>query len=476
MNFIMRYLITLLFAALSLNAVGQNVYIPDANFKAYLVGNSAININGDGEIQVSEATAFGGDILCSSMNISDLTGIENFTALTLLRCFNNQLTSLDLSNTTSLTILDCGANQLTSLDLSNTTSLTILGCGGNQLTSLDLSNNAYFSYLVCNNNQLTSLDLSNNANLTELVCSGNQLTSLDLRNGNNINLQYGQANLNLFDVTDNPLLYCVLVDDISYSFTNWALENFDSFVNFETSTSNCALGKTYVPDNNFEQALIDLGYDDLLDDSLQTAAIDDIISLWIDNKNIADLTGIEDFSALTQLVCSGNQLTSLYLYNNSALTELHCGENQMTTLDISNLSTLTNLSCSNNYLECLDISNLSTLTNLSCGNNLLEQLNLKNGNFLNMSVNAISNNLFCVEVDNIGIATNNWSFDSFTSITTNCNYTDPCATISAIQENAISKELIKITDALGRDVNHKTNQILFHIYNDGSVEKKFVVE
>ena len=33
---------------------GQNVNIPDANFKAYLVGNSAINTNGDTEIQVSE--------------------------------------------------------------------------------------------------------------------------------------------------------------------------------------------------------------------------------------------------------------------------------------------------------------------------------------------------------------------------------------------------------------------------------------
>ena len=31
------------------------VTIPDANFKAYLVGNSAINSNGDTEIQISEA-------------------------------------------------------------------------------------------------------------------------------------------------------------------------------------------------------------------------------------------------------------------------------------------------------------------------------------------------------------------------------------------------------------------------------------
>jgi hypothetical protein len=156
---------------------------------------------------------------------------------------------------------------------------------------------------------------------------------------------------------------------------------------------------------------------------------------------------------------------------------LYCGDNQMTTLDISNLSSLTILMCGYNYLECLDISANTALVELWCQNNLLEQLNLRNGNFFNViNMYALNNNLFCVEVDNIGIATNYWSFDSFTSITTNCNYTDPCATISAIQENAISKELIKITDALGRDVNHKTNQILFHIYNDGSVEKKFVVE
>ena len=38
------------------------------------------------------------------------------------------------------------------------------------------------------------------------------------------------------------------------------------------------------------------------------------------------------------------------------------------------------------------------------------------------------------------------------------------------------KKLIKTIDQLGREVNHTTNQILFHIYDDGSVEKKFVVE
>ena len=66
---------------------GQNVNIPDANFKAYLVGNTAINTNGDAEIQLSEATAFNGGIFCINMNIADLTGIEAFTALTDLYCY-----------------------------------------------------------------------------------------------------------------------------------------------------------------------------------------------------------------------------------------------------------------------------------------------------------------------------------------------------------------------------------------------------
>ena len=134
---------TLLFLSvfLSVNLFGQNVYIPDANFKAYLVGNSAINTNGDTEIQVSEASAFNGIINCSNQNISDLTGIEAFTALTALDCSYNNLTSLDVSQNTSLIYLFCSDNQLTSLDVSQNTALNTLNCWINQLTSLDVSQN-----------------------------------------------------------------------------------------------------------------------------------------------------------------------------------------------------------------------------------------------------------------------------------------------------------------------------------------------
>ena len=36
------------------------------------------------------------------------------------------------------------------------------------------------------------------------------------------------------------------------------------------------------------------------------------------------------------------------------------------------------------------------------------------------------------------------------------------------------KELVKICDVLGREVSEKAeNAVLFYIYNDGSVEKKY---
>ena len=59
--------------------------------------------------------------------------------------------------------------------------------------------------------------------------------------------------------------------------------------------------KTYVPDDKFEQALIDLGYDTTLDDSVLTANISGVIKLDVGDKSISDLTGIEAFVALEEL-------------------------------------------------------------------------------------------------------------------------------------------------------------------------------
>jgi hypothetical protein len=257
----MKQLLLLILLCLPVIGFGQNVNIPDANFKAYLVGStspSGVNTNGDDEIQVSEAAAYAGVIACNGLSISDLTGIEAFTSVSKVYCSQNQLTFLDLSANTALATLYCYDNQLTSLDLSQNTDLVALMCFGNQLTSLDVSQNPVLWILVCYDNQITSLDVSQNLDLHELTCYDNQITSLDVSqnttltyvrcqnnqltylnvaNGNNV---LWMPTIVSFNATNNPNLSCIEVDDASWSTANWTVS--DGHIDEQQYFSNNCLG------------------------------------------------------------------------------------------------------------------------------------------------------------------------------------------------------------------------------------------
>ena len=45
-----------------------------------------------------------------------------------------------------------------------------------------------------------------------------------------------------------------------------------------------------------------------------------------------------------------------------------------------------------------------------------------------------------------------------------------------VENQEISRTLVKIIDQLGREVNEVLGQIVFYIYDDGTAEKMFVVE
>ena len=387
-------------------------------------------------------------------------------------------------------------------------------------------------------------------------------------------------------------------------------------------------GLTMIPDANFEQALINLGYDNNINGSVYTAFIDTVTSLDISNSGIASLIGLEDFTALTNLDCSfneifnetllnisqnyaltylncsfqdntwsntamlgsldlssntalttlncvGNDLTSLDVSNNTALTYLSCSHNPLTTLDVSQNTALTTLNClgndltsldisqhtvlmdlgcAGNYLPTLDISNnlllqglhianigltgvldLSNHTNLvaiSCHNNFLSSIDLRNCNNINLIFFESSAN--CISVDDWLYSVNNWTFsigsgyysdncssvmswDCIGNVCANvgsggqynslCECNAACVTpswdcvgntcvdpgtglgaystvaactaacvVSAIQEHTTNKELLKITDLLGRETKGTKNEVLFYIYDDGTVEKRIIIE
>tara|TARA_R110000868_G_scaffold173829_1_gene410208 strand:+ start:17579 stop:18973 length:1395 start_codon:yes stop_codon:yes gene_type:complete len=158
---------------------------------------------------------------------------------------------------------------------------------------------------------------------------------------------------------------------------------------------------TFVPDDNFEQALIDLGYDSgALNDLVPTANINTITNLDVNTKNILDLTGIEDFLGLQTLNCQNNQLTSLDVSKNIGLTQLFCGNNNLSGIDVSMLLDLQIFWCQNNQLSNINITTNTKLISLVCGANQLTSLDVSNNKVLN--VLSIENNL----INTIDVANN----------------------------------------------------------------------
>ncbi|WP_405576214.1 T9SS type A sorting domain-containing protein [Winogradskyella sp. Asnod2-B02-A] len=372
-----------------------NVNIPDANFKAALLGFSYINTNGDSEISCTEASAYTGTINVQNLSISDLTGIEAFTNITELYCKSNSLTSLNVSANIALTNLECRLNQITSLDVSNNTALERLSIDNNSIASLDISNNTALIYLYCYSNQLTSLDVSNNTTLEVLQCGNNQLTSLDVN---------GTTALRWLQCEDNQLT------------------NLDVSSNTALTTLYCHSNLLTSLDVSFNTALTNLNCQDNQLTSLDVSSNTALTNLNCQYNQLTSLD-VSGATALTYLNCQDNQLMSLDVSANTVLTNLSCYSNQLTSLDVSGATALNSLYCYDNQLTSLDISSNTVIDELYCDDNQLTSLNAANGNNNNLIFFSATNNpsLTCIQVDDVAWSTTNWTnIDATASFNTNC--------------------------------------------------------
>ena len=213
--------------------------------------------------------------------------------------------------------------------------------------------------------------------------------------------------------------------------------------------------QTYVPDDDFEQYLINEGYDNVLDDSVQTSAIDTISVLYLGFFiiNISDLTGLEDFTLLKTLSIGANL--------------------NLTTLDVSQNTLLEYLSCSGNNLTSLDLTANTALIYLDCSYNQLISLDLRNGNNTDLQISVMNNpNLYCIAVDDMDWVTSNW----MVNIDPQHYFSHDCGTINAISELSIKDQLIQVVDVFGRQIIPKLNSLIFYIYEDGEIEKNIIIE
>ena len=493
-----------------------NTYVPDNAFEQKLI-DLGFDTTLDNYVVTNNINTVT-SLNLNNLGVADLTGIEAFSALELLNCNNNSLTTIDLSQNTNLLQLRCFNNSLTSLDVSNNTLLTDLRCGENSLTNLDISQNTNLIQLRFQTNQTNEIYVDLLPNLEVLYAYDNNLTRLDITaNPALTNMQCYDNDISALDLTQNPLLTtmdatlntnltCIQVTDATAATTGtgiyatWLKDVGASYA------EDCAyIQETFVPDDNFEQALIDLGYDTLLDNFVITSNISGVLVLDIFSLSISDLTGIEGFSSLGTLRCQLNSITNLDLSNNTSLSSLFCYENGMeslivpnsintvycytnnlTTLDISNTdikhlraydNDLTSIDLSNNpnldflnigfnSLTSIDISNnllLDTLiintnnlieidlrfhqllTELSVAGNNLTELNLKNKSLLTNTMNATNNiNLTCIQVDDVAAANANavWFKDVGASYSLDCNTNSIVSPIVFLQGPLLSPDTV----------------------------------
>jgi len=211
------------------SAYTQTTAIPDVNFEQALINLGYDTGSPNGSVFTANINSVSSLIIPNNSNVSDLTGIEDFTALVSLTCNHNILTSLNLSQNifldtlilrfnqiTNLNIsqnntlrwLDCYHNQLASLNVTQNTNLIHLNCEWNLLTNIDVTQNINLKNLACGNNQLSNVNILQNANIESLSITYNQLSNIDLTNNTVLNFLVCDYNqINSLDVTDNPLLW-----------------------------------------------------------------------------------------------------------------------------------------------------------------------------------------------------------------------------------------------------------------------------
>ena len=437
--------------AIAINATN----FPDANFREWLLEQS---YGVDGYLSTPEIAAVT-KIDVSYESISSLKGIEYFTALKELECYNNQLTSLDVSNNTALTTLGCDGNKLTELDVSNNTALTYLYCNDNQLTSLDVSKNTALDALRCSNNQLTSLDVSNNTALYDLDCYNNQLTSLDVSGCTELTTLECYINqltfLSVSGCTALTWLKCyqnqlTTLDVSGCTALTW-LRCYNNQLTTLVVSNNTALRYLYCYENQIRGAgmatLINSlpevtngifavydsegtegneittvqvkaakakGWDVLTSFGDDYAGVDPGIAIdatnfpdenfrnWLLERHYGEdgyLTDAEIANVKSIFVPSKNIASLKGIEYFTAMTVLTCsGSNQLTTLDLSNNTTLTFLNCGGSgQLTSLNVSGCTALETLECQANNMTSLNVSGCTALK-TLTCYSNQLTTLDV------------------------------------------------------------------------------
>lgn len=343
----------------------QNVNIPDSYFKELLVWINAnnyyakdlngqytkIDINGDGEIQVSEAENISYLSTAYEFNLTDITGIEAFKNLTELNIEQTtKLKNLALSNNTKLKKIKGLYNQaLESIDIKNCVLLEDLDLLSTKINLINLSQNINLKNLVITGN-FNSLDLSKNVLLEKIRIGSDNLTSLNLNNCNKLaQIRIDSDNLNVFN-------FSILQGLDKVDFINTKITSADfsyspvSEIYFENPVLN--LNSLKLPEQNSNLKFLFISKSSINNIDLTNSL--NLESFYFSSDIISNLNFSKNIKLKTVVINNSNLITTI---NTSYNTNLE-------TFNIFRLPNLTSISIKNGkqqtfgegFLECPKLS------------------------------------------------------------------------------------------------------------------------
>lgn len=348
--------------------IDNSGYFYDANLKTAL---KALSIGADGKLSFMERYNTT-ELNLSNSNISSLTGLDLFFHLKRLNCFNNNLTLLETLKFPRLEYLDCSGNNLTSLNLSQNYRLNSLHIYKNKITASGM------------NTIINSLPAANNGNLS--LYYANALNESNTYSRQNVESAIGKGWTPYYRYESNGTVIRPL--------------------------NGLIVDANIIPDVAFRAYLSGQRYCNKF--HIPYSSIDSIQEMDLNQLNIYNAKGIENFTALTWLRISnnyletldvstlthlswlganGNKIATLNLGDASELTSLIVSQNKLTTFAMPANNKLQSLSIYNNYsLKSLDVSGSQFLQEVKCNNCDLELLNVANCSRLNL-VDCYGNNL-----------------------------------------------------------------------------------
>ena len=342
-------------------------------------------------------------LIAPNASITDLTGLEGATNLTLLELGNNFISDLSpLKGLTNLVRLELHNNSISDISpLKGLTNLKYLLLDNNSISDISpLKGLTNLVRLELHNNSISDISpLKGLTNLKYLLLDNNSISD--------ISPLKGLTNLRRLELHNNS------ISDISPLVANTGLGPGDVIIVNGNPLNNASIN-THIPTLQLRGVRVDFDkLVDIPDSNLRTAiekalgkasgvtiTTEDMKSLYeleAPNASITDLTGLEHATNLTLLTLSDNSISDISpLAGLNNLAELYLSDNSIS--DISPLAGLNNLiwlELHNNSISDLSpLKGLNNLISLELSDNSISDISplagLTNLRILGLSGNSIS--------------------------------------------------------------------------------------